>query len=56
MGYVSFCPRCELHILHFLNGKQIPVFDTSVTKIALDYGISFSANDDGSCSVTFNNN
>ena len=54
MGYVSFCPKCKIHILHFLNGKQIPIFDAKVNKVALDYGVSFTENDDGSCSVTFN--
>ena len=52
VGYASFCPKCKIHVLHFLNGKQIPVFDAKFDKTA--HGVSFSENDDGSCSVTLN--
>ena len=54
VGYISFCPNCELHVLHFLNGKQFPVYDSRVTNVVIEHGITFTISQHGSCSVQFN--
>ena len=43
VGYVSFCPKCKIHVLHFLNGKQIPVFDAHDSEVQDDIVASLDA-------------